>query len=127
MPMMDFASITYLPDTRSKSKSNLEISLTKDLTLSMELSEICTVFIATILPALLVQAHCLHVNITFRGRKKSRELIEPNWENGVIMGKKAALHNLGCKVNAYELEAMQQLLEKNGYEIVPLSREPISI
>ena len=35
------------------------------------------------------------------------------------MGKKAALHNLGCKVNAYELEAMQQLLEKNGYEIVP--------
>ena len=28
------------------------------------------------------------------------------------MGKKAALHNLGCKVNAYELEAMQQLLEK---------------
>ena len=35
-----------------KSKSNLEISLTKDLTLSMELSEICTVFIATILPDL---------------------------------------------------------------------------
>ena len=35
------------------------------------------------------------------------------------MSKKAALHNLGCKVNAYELEAMQQILEKNGYEIVP--------
>ncbi|MCI5525151.1 MAG: tRNA (N(6)-L-threonylcarbamoyladenosine(37)-C(2))-methylthiotransferase MtaB [Dorea sp.] len=33
--------------------------------------------------------------------------------------KKAALHNLGCKVNAYETEAMQELLEKNGYEIVP--------
>ncbi len=33
--------------------------------------------------------------------------------------KKAALHNLGCKVNAYETEAMQQLLEKAGYEIVP--------
>ena len=32
--------------------------------------------------------------------------------------KKAALHNLGCKVNSYETEAMQQLLEKNGYEIV---------
>ena len=29
--------------------------------------------------------------------------------------KKAALHNLGCKVNAYETEAMQQLLEENGY------------
>ncbi len=32
--------------------------------------------------------------------------------------KKAALHNLGCKVNTYETEAMQQLLEKAGYEIV---------
>ena len=35
------------------------------------------------------------------------------------MGKKVALHNLGCKVNAYEVEAMQQLLEEAGYEIVP--------
>lgn len=33
--------------------------------------------------------------------------------------KKAVLHNLGCKVNAYETEAMQELLEQNGYEIVP--------
>ena len=35
------------------------------------------------------------------------------------MSKKAALHNLGCKVNAYETEAMQEMLEKAGYEIVP--------
>ncbi|MDD3218889.1 MAG: tRNA (N(6)-L-threonylcarbamoyladenosine(37)-C(2))-methylthiotransferase MtaB [Lachnospiraceae bacterium] len=35
------------------------------------------------------------------------------------MNKKVALHNLGCKVNAYEVEAMQQLLEAKGYEIVP--------
>lgn len=35
------------------------------------------------------------------------------------MKKKAALHNLGCKVNAYELEAMQQMLEEGGYDIVP--------
>ena len=35
------------------------------------------------------------------------------------MKKKVALHNLGCKVNAYEVEAMQQLLEQAGYEIVP--------
>ncbi len=35
------------------------------------------------------------------------------------MSKKVALHNLGCKVNAYEVEAMQQLLEQAGYEIVP--------
>lgn len=33
--------------------------------------------------------------------------------------KKVALHNLGCKVNAYETEAMQELLEEHGYEIVP--------
>lgn len=35
------------------------------------------------------------------------------------MARKAALHNLGCKVNAYELEAMQQALEAAGYQIVP--------
>ena len=33
--------------------------------------------------------------------------------------KKVALHNLGCKVNAYETEAVQQMLEECGYEIVP--------
>lgn len=37
--------------------------------------------------------------------------------------KKAALHNLGCKVNAYETEAMQELLEKAGYEIVPFKED----
>ena len=37
------------------------------------------------------------------------------------MGKKAALHNLGCKVNAYETEAMGQMLEAAGYEIVPFA------
>ncbi len=35
------------------------------------------------------------------------------------MKRKAAIHNLGCKVNSYEAEAMQQLLEEAGYEIVP--------
>lgn len=35
------------------------------------------------------------------------------------MSRTAALHNLGCKVNSYELESMQQMLEKAGYEIVP--------
>ena len=39
------------------------------------------------------------------------------------MNKKVALHNLGCKVNAYEVEAMQQLLEKTGYEIVPFTEK----
>lgn len=35
------------------------------------------------------------------------------------MKKKVALHNLGCKVNAYETEAMGEELAGNGYEIVP--------
>lgn len=39
------------------------------------------------------------------------------------MARKAALHNLGCKVNAYETEAMQQLLEEGGYEIVPFGEK----
>lgn len=33
--------------------------------------------------------------------------------------KKVALHNLGCKVNAYETEAMREMLCDAGYEIVP--------
>ena len=35
--------------------------------------------------------------------------------------RKAAFHNLGCKVNSYETEAMEQLLEAAGYEIVPFA------
>lgn len=35
----------------------------------------------------------------------------------------AALHNLGCKVNSYETEAMQQLLEAAGYAIVPFQEK----
>ena len=37
------------------------------------------------------------------------------------MKKRVALHNLGCKVNAYELEAMQEMLAGAGYEIVPFA------
>ncbi len=33
--------------------------------------------------------------------------------------KSVALHNLGCKVNAYEMEVMQQKLQDQGYKIVP--------
>ena len=35
--------------------------------------------------------------------------------------KKIALHNLGCKVNSYEIEVMQEKLAKNGYKIVPFA------
>lgn len=37
--------------------------------------------------------------------------------------KKVALHNLGCKVNSYEIEVMQQQLVDNGYEIVPFEEK----
>ncbi len=37
--------------------------------------------------------------------------------------KRAALHNLGCKVNAYETEAMGQSLVEAGYELVPFDEE----
>lgn len=33
--------------------------------------------------------------------------------------KNVALHNLGCKVNSYETEVMQQKLQEKGYRIVP--------
>ena len=37
--------------------------------------------------------------------------------------RKVALHNLGCKVNSYETEAMSQLLANAGYEIVSFSEK----
>lgn len=37
--------------------------------------------------------------------------------------KKVAFHNLGCKVNAYEMELMQQNFIKSGFEIVPFSEK----
>lgn len=37
--------------------------------------------------------------------------------------KKVALHNLGCKVNSYEIDVMQQMLQKNGYEIVDFEQK----
>ena len=35
----------------------------------------------------------------------------------------AALHNLGCKVNSYETQSMQQMLEQAGYEIVDFTEK----
>lgn len=41
--------------------------------------------------------------------------------------RKCALHSLGCKVNSYETQAMQQLLEEAGYEIVPFGEETADV
>ncbi len=37
--------------------------------------------------------------------------------------KSVAFHNLGCKVNSYELDVMQQMMAEKGYEIVPFSQK----
>jgi len=36
--------------------------------------------------------------------------------------KNIALHNLGCKVNSYEMDVMQQILQEKGYNIVPFDK-----
>ena len=37
--------------------------------------------------------------------------------------KSVALHNLGCKVNSYELDVMQQYLQNKGYKIVNFNQK----
>ena len=37
--------------------------------------------------------------------------------------KSVALHNLGCKVNSYELDVMQQYLQNEGYKIVNFNQK----
>ena len=37
--------------------------------------------------------------------------------------KSVALHNLGCKVNAYEMDVMQQMLQEKGYKIVSFDEQ----
>lgn len=37
--------------------------------------------------------------------------------------KNVALHNLGCKTNAYEMDFMQQNLQEKGYNIVPFDAQ----
>ena len=37
--------------------------------------------------------------------------------------KSVALHNLGCKVNSYEMDVMQQMLQEKGYFIVPFDQQ----
>ena len=37
--------------------------------------------------------------------------------------KTVALHNLGCKVNGYETDGMEQMLQQNGYKVVPFDEK----
>ena len=37
--------------------------------------------------------------------------------------KNVALHNLGCKVNSYEIDVVQQKLQEKGYKIVPFDEK----
>ena len=56
-------------------------------------------------------------------RRKIRRFFWQIAAERTVFMRKAALHNLGCKVNAYETEAMQQMLEQAGYEIVPFGEK----
>ena len=79
----------------------------------MEFREICTVFI---LKTSLDYVSSIHIVPFFHGKVNSlRNKIAVKKEN---KKRTAALHNLGCKVNAYETESMQQMLEQAGYKIV---------
>jgi len=37
--------------------------------------------------------------------------------------KTIAFHNLGCKVNSYELDVMQQIMQERGYQVVPFDKK----
>ena len=43
--------------------------------------------------------------------------------NCAKMSKKVAFHTLGCKVNTYETDAMEQMLLSHGYEIVSFENQ----
>ena len=45
-----------------------------------------------------------------------------NMQNSV-KGYKVAMHNLGCKVNSYEMDVMGQKLKEAGAEIVPFNEK----
>lgn len=51
--------------------------------------------------------------------KVKKQNMKIDRKSGENIMKKVALHNLGCKVNAYETQAMQEMLEQAGYDIVP--------
>ena len=48
------------------------------------------------------------------------QTVEGAW---LYIMKKVAYHNLGCKVNSYEMDAMLQALRQKGYEIVPFEEK----
>ncbi len=54
----------------------------------------------------------------YRAESVGEEVESMEGKNGGRGVRRAALHNLGCKVNFYETEAMRELLEGHGYEIV---------
>ena len=37
--------------------------------------------------------------------------------------KNVAFHNLGCKVNSYEMDYVQQILLEKGYNVVPFEEK----
>ena len=98
----------------------------------MEFNEILTVFILFLPPYLLDNkwpayrlCYLIPSAYILKGWGKSQA---PNMTK--IVGnnmKSVALHNLGCKVNAYELEVIGQKLQEKGYDIVSFDKKRIYI
>lgn len=61
----------------------------------------------------IIGRHVSLINIIKNKKNMSIKIMENS------MKKTVAIHSLGCKVNSYEAEAMEQLLKQAGYEIVP--------
>ena len=59
--------------------------------------------------------------------KGSESVLEQKRRNGkrrfyIMSKRRAAFLTLGCKVNQYETDAMEEILEKNGYDIVSFKK-----
>ncbi len=55
--------------------------------------------------------------------KASAKCLKETGKKGMTDKKSIAFHNLGCKVNGYEMEFMQQTCRKKGYRIVPFDEK----
>lgn len=55
--------------------------------------------------------------------KASAKCLKETGKKGMTDRKSIAFHNLGCKVNGYEMEYMQQTCRKKGYHIVPFDEK----
>ena len=70
------------------------------------------------IPVTLSYTFCLHIK-GMGGKSQAPNMTKIVGNNM----KSVALHNLGCKVNAYELEVIGQKLQEKGYDIVSFDKK----